>query len=57
MVKERHPDQNFHLADICEWNLPRQYNFISAWDSIWHATLGKHESILKNLCEGLDQPG
>lgn len=28
MAKERHPDQTFHLADICEWNLPRQYDFI-----------------------------
>ena len=57
LAKERNPDQDFHLADICEWSFPKQYDFISAWDSIWHAPLQQHESILKKLCDGLKNEG
>jgi len=56
-AKERHPDQTFHLANICDWELPQQYDFISAWDSIWHAPLEKQESILEKLCAGLNEAG
>ncbi|NQY32098.1 MAG: class I SAM-dependent methyltransferase [Coraliomargarita sp.] len=57
LAKERNPQQVFHLADICEWNFPKQYDFISAWDSIWHAPLKEHEKILKKLCDGLKIEG
>jgi SAM-dependent methyltransferase len=57
LAKERNPDQVFHLADICKWDFPQQYDFISAWDSIWHAPLKEHESILRKLCAGLKESG
>ena len=57
LAKERHPSQVFHLADICEWDFPKKYDFISAWDSIWHAPLHQHKSILKKLCDGLKEGG
>jgi SAM-dependent methyltransferase len=57
LAKQRHPDVPFHLADICTWGFPKQYDFISAWDSIWHAPLADHEAILGKLCEGLNQGG
>jgi SAM-dependent methyltransferase len=57
LAKEMHSAQTFHLADICEWDFPKQYDFISAWDSIWHAPLEQHEPILKKLCEGLKNEG
>lgn len=57
LAKERHPEQAFYLADICEWNFPKQYDFISAWDSIWHAPLDEQASILCKLCEGLKYGG
>ncbi len=38
-AKERHPDQVFHFADICDWNFTQKYDFISTWDSIWHVPL------------------
>ncbi len=57
MAKQRHPKTLFHLADICDWDFPKKYDFISAWDSIWHAPLAEHEGILKKLCEGLSQGG
>lgn len=57
LAKQRHPDQIFYHADICEWTFPKQYDFISAWDSIWHAPLSYHEPILRKLCDGLNPGG
>lgn len=57
LAKERTPHQVFHLADICDWEFTKQYDFISAWDSIWHAPLQHHEAILKKLCGGLKADG
>jgi len=41
LAKQGHPDVTFHHADICEWEFPRKYDFISAWDSIWHLPLAQ----------------
>jgi SAM-dependent methyltransferase len=57
LAKKRHPDQKFYLADICEWDFPKSYDFISAWDSIWHAPLDQHEAVLKKLCASLTTQG
>ena len=57
LSKERNPEQTFHLADICQWSFPKQYDFISAWDSIWHAPLSHHEQVLKKLCGALNAGG
>lgn len=57
LARQRHPEVVFHLADICDWVFPKQYDFISAWDSIWHAPLAAHEAVLRKLCEGLNRGG
>jgi len=57
LAKARHPEVTFHLADICQCDLPRKYDFISAWDSIWHAPLDDQESVLTKLCAGLEDGG
>ena len=56
-AKERNPNQVFHLVYICEWNFPKQNDFISAWDCIWHVPLEEHEAILKKLCDALKEEG
>ncbi|MFT5084047.1 MAG: hypothetical protein ACI9Y1_002099 [Lentisphaeria bacterium] len=50
-AKTRHPDLVFSHADICEWNFVEKYDFISAWDSIWHVPLKSQELVLRKLCE------
>jgi SAM-dependent methyltransferase len=57
LAKARHPGRTFHLANIYTWDFPHQYDYISAWDSIWHAPLAQHEAILKKLCGGLRNGG
>ena len=56
LAKERHPEVTFHLADICDWCPSLDYDFISAWDSIWHVPLGEHQPVLRKLL-GCLRPG
>jgi SAM-dependent methyltransferase len=57
LAKELHPETSFYLADIAVWTLPRQYDFISAWDSIWHLPLAAQEPVMQKICEGLKAGG
>lgn len=57
LARCRHPDVTFHQADVCEWELPRRYDFISAWDSIWHVPLHRHEDVVGKLLRGLAEGG
>jgi SAM-dependent methyltransferase len=70
LAKRRHPEVTFHHADICEWKFPEEYDFVSAWDSIWHVPLQKQAPVLSRILQhlapggvcifttgGLDAPG
>lgn len=57
LAKQRHPDLTFYHADICEWEFPRKYRFISAWDSIWHLPLAVQEPVLKKILQNLNPGG
>lgn len=57
LARRRHPDLPFHHADICEWQLPCSYDFISAWDSIWHVPLQAQEGVLRKILDGLNPGG
>lgn len=56
-ARERHPDVAFYHADICSWQPMKGYDFITAWDSIWHVPLEDHEGVLKKLLSSLNQGG
>ena len=57
LARERHSDLTFHHADVCDWEFPRRYHFISAWDSIWHVPLDLQESVLRKILNGLSPGG
>jgi SAM-dependent methyltransferase len=57
LARQREPDVRFFHDDICRWELPRAYDFISAWDSIWHAPLAEQPGVLRKLCGGLTAGG
>jgi SAM-dependent methyltransferase len=57
LARERHPLIPFHHADISQWNLPRKYDFILAWDSTWHLPLKDQEPVLEKISEGLNPGG
>lgn len=57
LAKQRHSNIPFHQADICHWALPKSYDFITAWDSIWHVPLAAQCTVIEKLCRGLSPGG
>jgi len=57
LIRSLYPKLTFYHEDICTWTLPRRYDFISAWDSIWHLPLAAQEPVLRKICEGLAPGG
>jgi RimJ/RimL family protein N-acetyltransferase len=57
LARDRHPDARLFHADICHWELPRPYDLIVAWDSVWHVPLVEQEAVLAKLCRGLAAGG
>jgi len=57
LARAKHPQVTFHQADICEWIFPRRYDFISAWDSVWHVPLEQQPQVIAKLCRGLAPRG
>jgi SAM-dependent methyltransferase len=57
LARDRHPEARLFHADICVWELPRAYDLIVAWDSLWHVPLGRQEAVLTKLCRGLSAGG
>lgn len=50
LAKVKNPEVQFHQADIRTWDPDRQYDLISAWDSIWHVPLNDQPAVLARLC-------
>ena len=57
LAKTKHPDIKFYQEDICNWPLPKKYDFITAWDSIWHVPLDQQVDVLTKLLSGLNSEG
>lgn len=57
LARKRLPGLVFHHADICEWDLPGAYDFISAWDSTFHLPIAQQAPVLQKLCAGLSSGG
>lgn len=57
LARQRHPKVKFHQADICEWVFPQKYDFISAWDSLWHVPLADQAPVLKKILYNLTPGG
>lgn len=56
-ARKRHPDSNFILVDICEWEPQKRYDFILAWDSIFHAPYSEQRRVVAKLCNALAKDG
>ncbi len=57
LARGQHPNVTFHHADVCAWEPVKQYDFITAWDSIWHVPLAQSEGVLSKLCGALAPGG
>lgn len=56
-ARARHPEVTFHQADIVAWEFPRSYDFISAWDSVWHVPLENQLAVLARAMDALTPGG
>ena len=57
LAKQLHPDVSFYAGDICTWQLPQQYDLITAWDSTFHLPLDQQKPVLEKMCAGLKPNG
>jgi SAM-dependent methyltransferase len=57
LAKKRHPEIPFYKADICEWTPPKNYDLITAWDSIWHIPLEQQVKVITKLVSCLNSHG
>lgn len=57
LARKRDPDITIHQQDICEWVSDKKYDFITAWDSIWHIPLDQQESVISKLVSWLNTGG
>ncbi len=57
LARQRNPDVCFYHQDICEFNLTQQYDFITAWDSIWHIPLDMQKPVLNKIIAALNPGG
>lgn len=57
LAKSHHPQLTFYHADICSWAVPKTYDFISAWDSIWHIPLAEQKRVMNNVLAALNPGG
>ncbi len=57
LAKQKHPDLVFHHQDICQWQPSKKYDFISAWDSIWHIPLTEQTQVIGKLVASLNSKG
>ena len=57
LARQRHPSVTFHHADICTWQPTKNYDFISAWDSIWHIPQAEQVPTMQKLLGALSSGG
>ncbi|ALS98245.1 class I SAM-dependent DNA methyltransferase [Lacimicrobium alkaliphilum] len=57
LAAENHPGHTFHHQDICIWDTTEIFDFIVAWDSIFHLPLAMQKPVLTKLCQMLTQSG
>lgn len=57
LAKANHPEDTFIHQDICAWQTEQKFDFIYAWDSIFHLPLDKHKLVLNKLCQSLSEGG
>ena len=57
LAAQNHPNASFHVQDICTWETDKKFDFIIAWDSIFHLPLQMHRAVIDKLCNLLNTYG
>jgi len=57
LARENHADQRFYHSDIRIWKTPEKFDFILAWDCLFHLPLAAQKPVLAKLCGLLAKGG
>ena len=57
LASVNHPEQKFLYQDICSWETEEKFDFIVAWDSIFHLPLNMQRPVVSKLCQLLEKNG
>jgi len=57
IAQRNHPTIQFYCEDICAWQPPKKYDFITGWDSLWHVPLDQQKPVITKLIDSLSQDG
>ncbi len=57
LAQSQHPEIDFEQADICKWETTQTFDFIIAWDSIFHLPMANQEPVVSKLCKYLKPDG
>lgn len=57
LARENHPNEIFFVQDICTWETEQKFDFIIAWDSIFHLPFSMQQPVVTKLCNILVKNG
>lgn len=57
LASENHPEQRFILQDIGTWVPAETFDFVVAWDSLFHVPYLEQASVITKLCRSLNGDG
>ena len=57
LATDNHPEHKFIHQDICSWQTQERFDFIVAWDSIFHLPLMMQKPVVVKLCQLLQKDG
>ncbi len=57
LASKNHPGHRFLHQDICTWESDEKYDFLVAWDSIFHLPIEMQNPVLAKLCSLLTVNG
>ncbi|MEP3350296.1 MAG: class I SAM-dependent methyltransferase [Marinomonas sp.] len=57
LARRNHPEHTFVHQDICAWETEETFDFIVAWDSIFHLPLAMQKPVISKLCRLLRNGG
>ncbi|ARU29535.1 trans-aconitate 2-methyltransferase [Cellvibrio sp. PSBB006] len=57
LASANHPEHKFLHDDIGSWKTEEKFDFIVAWDSIFHLPLAMQKPVVSKLCQLLEEGG
>lgn len=57
LASSNHPEHKFIHQDICSWETAEKFDFIVAWDSIFHLPFVMQKPVISKLCQILAKGG